>query len=177
MTRKLARLCALALSLLFCFSLTGCDKKPSEAAKTDAAEAFLNEFFRFNHQERYKIVSNPAAADGPDGTGEGPVPLSERQRQAYEAYYLPYADLATPVCIAAMRANRLPLKYDKLAAQEGVSAQVGGIRCETLDETTFAFEVSFDGSGTAEWLQSPVNGRLTMEIVDGRPLVSSISIH
>ena len=49
MTRKSARLCALALSLLFCFSLTGCDKKTSEAAKTDAAEAFLNEFFRFNH--------------------------------------------------------------------------------------------------------------------------------
>ena len=84
MTRKLARLCALALSLLFCFSLTGCDKKSSEAAKTDAAEAFLNEFFRFNHQERYKIVSDPAAADGPDGTGEGPVPLSEQQRRSEE---------------------------------------------------------------------------------------------
>ena len=164
------------LGIVLCLGLAGCaNTESSEDAKVEAAEAFLTEFFTFNKQQRYYTFFE--AIDGADGREEGADAVLEKQRQAYEEYYRPFADMATQSCIDQMQANRLPLKYDELVAQEEISAQISAIHCEASNDNAIDFEISFDCEETNEYFQAPVTGRVTIQAAGGRVCVDSIAIY
>jgi hypothetical protein len=173
------------LLVMLCFGIVGCTKTDTneitEEQKEEAAETFLNEFFSFNQEGRYDALSEALAdidTTGASGTEtEGVQSITEETQRIYEDYYRAFADVATDNCVENMLSNRMLVKYDSLAAEQGIECKIANVECKSSDENSYTFEISFQSDEANELFHAPMKGRVTIESADGKVLVDSITLY
>ena len=167
MNKKLSVAGFFVLLAVVCLSFCGCAKKITEESKMETVDAFLTEFFCFNHLQRYDIYLE---------TLQNAEDI-ETHEKASQEYYQPFLSMSTENCINGMQRNRLPLKYDSLIVSNGITVEIQEIQCDPVNENTYAFEVSFEPSEIDDVLSTPVKGRITIETIDKVVYIDSITMY
>ena len=158
------------------FLFTACLNNES-VLEEDVVKNFLHEFFSINSLGRYdKLMELTTTSNSGSTTSGGVSELPVDIQQAYEDYYLPFADTASESCIASMQASRLPVKYDAFFAEYAAKVELDKITLVAVNENSYNFEVLLKADQDLEQMQSPVKGKLTTTNVDGDTLVDLISI-
>ncbi len=162
--------------MIISLSLTACLNSDS-ASEEEVVKNFLHEFFSINGRGRYdRLMEITTTSASGSTTSEGVSELPVDIQQAYEDYYLPFADTASESCIASMQASRLPVKYDAFFAEYAAKVELDKITLVAVNENSYNFEVLLKADQDLEQMQSPVKGKLTISEVDGQILVDSILI-
>ncbi len=160
----------LVILVLLCFGLVSCELGRGgadlEEQKTQTMNQFLTEFFQFNNQNRYE--KNLEAVQGMDDL--------EAMEAAIQEYYQPFLSIVTENCLDLMQANRMPFKYDAIAASQGITPQIQNIQYEPVDETSYAFEITYKEGGISDIFPTPIKGRISIEVAENQVRVDSITI-
>lgn len=164
--------------IVLCFAAVSCGKMNentvSEETKLLTVESFLREFFTFNKEERYAVFSEKI--NGTDSAEQEKFDINEMQENAYKEYFKSFVSLGTYKCIEDMKKSRLPIKYDSIASEKELIAEIADMKYEVSGENGYIFEISFKSDEANEFFKAPIKGKITVRIIDKEVLVDSINI-
>lgn len=186
----------LVLVTISCLVMTGCTSGSADNTKEDTqiieeitkeekdnfVTDFLLEVFTFNCNDSYDTLMDAVENDDSlvdvNDTTEGIQPLSKSQQEAIDHYYEYLSKYVTEECMATMQANRIPVQLDRFVKEKGLQESVDYIELDYVDdqENTYLYEVHFEGNDSEIAFIEQLKGPVTIEIVDGKIKVSSISI-
>ena len=156
------------LIILIVFSLVfisvGCTKSFSDEEKTETVNAFLTEFFSFNKDNRYGVLTED-------------VPDKKELEEAVKKYMLPFKAFTSEQCYDTMRANRMPGKYDSIAFENSISVKPKDITVDLLRENVYSFEIIFDSEEANEAFSAPIKGEVSIITAENKALIDSIIIN
>ncbi len=150
----------LCVLLICCSILTGCGKESSSSA---LAEQFLKQVFTSNLEQRYDSFQNVDIAD------------ENALKEATHLYYQDFEAMVTEDCLEKLVANRIPLSYDKAAAESNAEVSVEKISLEALPEGGYEYTVTLKVMTNGESEEASYTGQLQFEMIDGEERVSAFS--
>lgn len=112
-------------------------------AETGDAEAFLKEFFSFDKDQRCSGMQSFELSD-------------------LEMYYEAFEPLVTEKTMDELYQNRLPLKYDILAAQNERKVTVTDVWISPYRDDTYEYRVSVESRKEEDKISEEVSGQISV---------------
>lgn len=154
----------LIIVILTCAILvTSCNQSINTAVKEEVVTNFLNEFFSFNKDNRYKTISDTSND------------ISSLEK-SISNYYNAFDDFASQQCIETMTANRLPIKYDLMVYEKNLSLIICDVIIHEVRENVFSFEIIFDSQYDNEFKNIPRCGEVKIAIIENQVLIDAITL-
>lgn len=111
---------------------------------TGDAQAFLEEFFALDKGQRYSG-------------------LQESDLLELDAYYQPLASLATEEVIEKLTADRMPVKYDKIVAENETQAAVTDVLITPYEGDSYEYQVSLEVGNAGDRTTGTVSGQISVD--------------
>ena len=113
-------------------------------------EEFLTEFFTLNKDDRFTKY-NEAMAD--EKTAE----------KGSEEYFKAFDSMATDNCFDIMTRDRIPSKYEELAADNYDSVEVSKIDLEVYQDNTYTYKVTLDLIKGKDKTETTISGQIGID--------------
>lgn len=145
---------------LCCILLIACGKTQTQIESAQI-EQFIRLVFTSNVDGRYEVICNADMSD------------EDELNKVSEEYYKPFEKMVTVECLDIMKANRIPLVYDKMAMEQNAEITVSKITITKKEEGIYSFAVVLCIARDGEEFEENRTGTIQTVIVDDQFQINS----